>query len=337
MQLESSITLFDDGKVENRFAELQITADGITSQVSRKVGNDEVISRINQSAEAIKIQADKVNIEGATIFSSGRLSQSSLNAAYDSNGAATTSVNNLKSDLASSSGTTVINGGHISTGTIDAARLNITGVINAINSNGTTTIDGGKITANSIGANKIKVSELLTLGSSSGAHINITSNGLNVYGSGAVPVASFGSTATIGRTQAYYTRLELSANALKYVWRSPDGTDETEFQVDTDGVVTTNGYYKGLFTIAPTTIEFDGFAANSYVPAQAYGFDVYVDDPSHPVGIVGYSSSNMRVRPTSFFVRDNTSIFAGFANDTSTAVTGTVTVKFYTLFLRATT
>lgn len=263
MQLESSVTLFDDEKVETRFAQLQITADGITSEVSRKVGNDEVISRINQSAEGIQIQANKVNIEGATIFSSGRLSQSNLNAAYDSNGAATNSVNNLKNDLSTSSGTTVIHGGHITTGTlnanavnansgtfstanipdlnaskitagditadrmkvnsisavngntgtlkINAGKLDISGVITAINNNGTTTIDGGKITASSIGAGKIKVSELLTLGPSGGAHVNITGNGLDVFGNnGATKVASFGSSATIGASNSYNIQIEPS-------------------------------------------------------------------------------------------------------------------------------
>ena len=96
MQLESSVTLFDDEKVETRFAELQITADGITSEVSKKVGNDEVISRINQTAEAIKIEADKVNIEGAAIFTSGRLSQNSLDNAYDSKGAASDALDDAK-------------------------------------------------------------------------------------------------------------------------------------------------------------------------------------------------------------------------------------------------
>lgn len=56
-------------------AEIKVTTDGISTEVSKKVGKTEVISSINQSAEQIKIQADKVNIEGATIFSSGRLSE----------------------------------------------------------------------------------------------------------------------------------------------------------------------------------------------------------------------------------------------------------------------
>lgn len=69
------------------------TKDEINLEVSRKVGNDEVISRINQTPEAITIQANKVNIGG---------------------------------------------------------------VITAINNNTTTTIDGNKITTGSITANQIK-------------------------------------------------------------------------------------------------------------------------------------------------------------------------------------
>ena len=51
---------------------------------------DTIKSTINQSADSVKIQAKHVDIEGAAIFSSGgRLSESSLNAAYDEKGAAT--------------------------------------------------------------------------------------------------------------------------------------------------------------------------------------------------------------------------------------------------------
>lgn len=153
MQLESSVTLFDDEKVETRFAQLQITADGITSEVSRKVGNDEVISRINQSAEGIQIQANKVNVEGATIFSSGRLSQSNLNNAYDSKGSASTSVNNLKNDLSASSGTTVIHGGHITTGTLNANAVNAnSGTFNTAN---IPNLNANKITAGTLSADRI--------------------------------------------------------------------------------------------------------------------------------------------------------------------------------------
>lgn len=56
-------------EISSAKAEIKVTTDGISSEVSRKVGNDEVISRINQSAESVKISASKVDIEGAAIFS----------------------------------------------------------------------------------------------------------------------------------------------------------------------------------------------------------------------------------------------------------------------------
>lgn len=38
--------------------------DGLTVQVKKKVGEDEIISKINQSAEAITLDANKINING---------------------------------------------------------------------------------------------------------------------------------------------------------------------------------------------------------------------------------------------------------------------------------
>lgn len=52
---------------------VQITTDevkGLTVEVSKKVGNNEIISRINQSAEAVTIDANKINING-TISANG--------------------------------------------------------------------------------------------------------------------------------------------------------------------------------------------------------------------------------------------------------------------------
>src|SRR5699024_1982527 len=50
-----------------RWSQIKQTTDSITSEVGKKVGNDEIISRINQSAEKISINASKVNISGASI------------------------------------------------------------------------------------------------------------------------------------------------------------------------------------------------------------------------------------------------------------------------------
>lgn len=60
--------------VENKFtnyytktetaSQIKQTADGINSTVSKKVGKDEVISSINQSAEEVKINANRVTVDG---------------------------------------------------------------------------------------------------------------------------------------------------------------------------------------------------------------------------------------------------------------------------------
>jgi hypothetical protein len=97
MKLTAETTVFNDDKVQEKFAELVVDADGIRTEVGKKVGNTEVISRINQSAESVKIQADKINIDG---------------------------------------------------------------VITAVNDNTATTIDGDKITTGTIGADRIKVDEI---------------------------------------------------------------------------------------------------------------------------------------------------------------------------------
>ena len=48
----------------NQLAKLSIDTDGIKTEVSKKVGNTEIISKINQSPESISIDANKVNLNG---------------------------------------------------------------------------------------------------------------------------------------------------------------------------------------------------------------------------------------------------------------------------------
>ena len=59
-------------------AELKVAND----EISTKVSKNGVISAIEQTPETIKISASKVNIEGATIFTSGRLSEAALDGEY---------------------------------------------------------------------------------------------------------------------------------------------------------------------------------------------------------------------------------------------------------------
>lgn len=46
-------------------SQIDVTVDDINSTVSKKVGSSEIISKINQSAEGIKISGDKVNVDAS--------------------------------------------------------------------------------------------------------------------------------------------------------------------------------------------------------------------------------------------------------------------------------
>ncbi len=141
--------------------EINQTTDSISSTVATKVGNNEIISKINQSAESITINASKINLSGYLTISSASntyLTQSNASSTYAS-----------KSSL--SAGTTTISGGCITTGTIDASKVNVTN-LNASN------ITSGTITASSIslGNGKFAVTTAGVLTATSG-----TIGGWNLY------------------------------------------------------------------------------------------------------------------------------------------------------------
>lgn len=57
-----------NGEVSEKFAKMQIESDIISSEVSKKVGNDEIISKINQSPEAVGIDANKIKLSANDIL-----------------------------------------------------------------------------------------------------------------------------------------------------------------------------------------------------------------------------------------------------------------------------
>lgn len=59
---------YTDTKITEAKAEIKVTTDAIESTVSNKVGNDEIISKIRQSAETVKIKANQVEIDGTATF-----------------------------------------------------------------------------------------------------------------------------------------------------------------------------------------------------------------------------------------------------------------------------
>ena len=72
-------------KVEMSSA-IEQTAEEINLEVSKKVGNDEIISKINQSAEQISIEAEKISLSGKTLNLADNMAIISNNFNVDSNG-----------------------------------------------------------------------------------------------------------------------------------------------------------------------------------------------------------------------------------------------------------
>lgn len=96
----------------------------MASEMSQKVGDNEIISKINQTAESIQIQASRVDLAGYVTFT------------------------NL-----STSGQTTINGGNITTGTIDASVVTVDN-INASN------VSSGTLSADRIAAGSLAIGKL---------------------------------------------------------------------------------------------------------------------------------------------------------------------------------
>ena len=133
-------------------SEIKQTTDSITSTVSQKVGKTEIPSTINQTAQGVKISAEKLDLSGLV------------------------TISNLQT-----AGKTTINGSNITTGTIDASKVNVTN-LNASNiKSGTITgraISGGTITGTQItNGNNFSVDKNGNLNCS---NANITGGRLNL-------------------------------------------------------------------------------------------------------------------------------------------------------------
>ena len=114
-------------------SKIKQTKDEIDLEVSRKVGNDEVISRINQTPETITIQANKVNIGGvinainnntSTTINGNKITTGSITADKVSSDVITTNNFNAQE----------INADKITAGTLSAANINLRGTYLSPNS-----------------------------------------------------------------------------------------------------------------------------------------------------------------------------------------------------------
>ena len=100
------------------------------------------------------------------------------------------------------------------------------------------------------------------------------------------------------------------------------------------GITSSNRQNVGdnVITSLVTKTLSNGITANNYVAAADIAMTP--QDGYKAVGIVGWSTTNWRIRPTTNYIKDDSTIFAGFSNDTATAVTGSVTMIFRVLWVK---
>ena len=194
---------------------------------------DKLVANINLAGDTAKISASHVEINGQATFTA--IKQYS-DAAYDASGAATGAVNALKTDLASASGTTVIDGGHILTnsltvghvsglhGTLDGkasttdvanAAKTATNYIEANPTDGIKVHDSGDVTTfvqiasgvidfvrSGISAMKMWMDNSVAkvrVGLETAGHSVFSPEGMEVFTDADTSVASFGSASRIGK------------------------------------------------------------------------------------------------------------------------------------------
>lgn len=138
--IQAQVTRIDTIAGEQQTMQSTITQQA--NQINARVQKGSIISEINQSAEGITIDADKITLAGNTTFVSLQNdvtnAQSTADSAATAAGNAKSAADTAKSaaDIAQSTangklsaddlgvhGTTSIDGGRIKTGTIDAARI----------------------------------------------------------------------------------------------------------------------------------------------------------------------------------------------------------------------
>lgn len=119
------------------------SAESINAEVRKKVGDDEVISKINQSAETITIKANKIDLTGYLTISAG-------DKKYDQLGSASAAKKEITDNIYVKN-TTTIDGGNIATNTIKATSIDVNDLFaQNITATGTikgATLEGANITA----------------------------------------------------------------------------------------------------------------------------------------------------------------------------------------------
>lgn len=295
------------------YSQLRQTDQSITSTVATKVGNNEIISKINQSPESITINANKISLAGKTIALTSdniKINSTNFSVTKDGNitakggtigGAVITSDRVYMTDAGFSSNTGAYsfwagenNGEHGSAntdakfkvdhlGNLFATSANISGTVNATSGSFVGSVTATSGTFN--GSVNLRGSNSLTTYNSSGYIANkITPTGLRLYNN---------TGSEIGYVTAGYNTI--------------DGTTYNTVAVRPNSGGGMYAYTQGIFvvgTVHTTSLEsekkniekYDKSALNEILNSDIYKYDFKTeeDDTQKHIGVVigkGYKAS----------------------------------------------
>lgn len=105
--------------------------------------------------------------------------------------------------------------------------------------------------------------------------------------------------------------------------------------VSIDGSLTLGGTYNKLYKITTLQVGLsNGLAKHTYSSASDY--TMTAQSGYNAVGIVGWTTTQWRIRPTTHYIKSNTVLHSGFSNTSEGDATGSQYITFYVLWLKAT-
>ncbi|MCR0221531.1 tail fiber domain-containing protein [[Clostridium] innocuum] len=229
----------------SKVTEITATVNGLTTTVANKTDKGAIISTINQSAEAIKIQASKLELTGYV------------------------TMTNL-----STSGQTTIDGGNIKTGTITAAKI-ASGSITATQIAGSTItaakIASGTITATQIAANTITGAKIASK-TITADKISVTSLSVLTANLGTVTAGSLTSNTTISvstnLTVGNNIYLNQNVNTTKYIYFNSSNYIRNLY-TNSYNYITVNSNYRCALMSGSTSVYAYGNTGEAGISAAA--------------------------------------------------------------------
>ena len=271
--------------IESEISYIDQRADSISLEVSKKVGKDNIVSSINQTAESIKIDANKINLNGYVTVS----------------------------DLGAN-GTTTIHGNRIATGSIKVDSLSSNNENPIIRLFDNCSIDatlrneqgqGNSIRLKADNENYIKVQPTgyLEDGTYIGAHTAIFSG---FYPNHEVMV--FQGNSSWGKIRTTQGILSMHNNGVYYGWNGNTSDNKLAYTSDVDSVRTTattaNNKANSAYNLADSA--YDMASGCLPVSSSTYFFSGSHDPLSHESYNLGYGSRRWAQVSTKYIYATNT-------------------------------